>query len=142
MGLGCGFGRCGGSDCALVRACRALAPRGGLPAGAVGACGAQERLAEAAGGATPDGVQELLSRARWNAGAVRGDRRAHVAGVPPVMGAEDFSFMLEQVPGAYLNVGNGPGFLPHHPGYAFNDEAIPNGTAMYAGIVELELPGA
>jgi len=60
---------------------------------------------------------------------------------PPVMGSEDFSFMLEQVPGAYLNVGNGPGFSPHHPGYAFNDEAIPYGAGMYAGIVELALPG-
>jgi hippurate hydrolase len=59
---------------------------------------------------------------------------------PPVMGSEDFSFMLEQVPGAYLNVGNGPGFSPHHPGYAFNDEAIPYGAGMYAGIVERALP--
>ena len=59
---------------------------------------------------------------------------------PPVMGSEDFSFMLEQVPGAYLNVGNGPGFSPHHPGYAFNDEAIPYGAGMYAGIVESGLP--
>ena len=61
---------------------------------------------------------------------------------PPVMGSEDFSFMLEQVPGAYLNVGNGPGFSPHHPGYAFNDEAIPYGAGMYAGIVELALPAS
>ena len=59
---------------------------------------------------------------------------------PPVMGSEDFAFMLEQVPGAYLNVGNGPGFSPHHPGYAFNDEAIPYGAGMYAGIVEAALP--
>ncbi len=61
---------------------------------------------------------------------------------PPVMGSEDFSFMLEQVPGAYLNVGNGPGFSPHHPEYAFNDEAIPYGAGMYAGIVELALPAS
>ena len=61
---------------------------------------------------------------------------------PPVMGSEDFSFMLEKVPGAYLNVGNGPGFSPHHPGYAFNDEAIPYGAGMYAGIVELALPAS
>ena len=59
---------------------------------------------------------------------------------PPVMGSEDFAFMLEQVPGAYLNVGNGPGFSPHHPGYAFNDDAIPYGAGMYAGIVETALP--
>ena len=59
---------------------------------------------------------------------------------PPVMGSEDFSFMLEQVPGAYLNIGNGPGFSPHHPGYAFSDEAIPFGAGLYARLVEMGLP--
>ena len=58
---------------------------------------------------------------------------------PPVMGSEDFAFMLEKVPGAYFNIGNGPGFSPHHPGYAFNDAAIPHGAAMFAQIVEQEL---
>jgi hippurate hydrolase len=61
---------------------------------------------------------------------------------PPVMGSEDFSFMLEKVPGAYLNVGNGPGFSPHHPGYNFNDEAIPYGAGLYARLIELGLPTA
>ena len=60
---------------------------------------------------------------------------------PPVMGSEDFAFMLERVPGAYLNVGNGPGFQPHHPEYAFNDEAIPYGAGLYARLVEVALPG-
>ena len=59
---------------------------------------------------------------------------------PPVMGSEDFSFMLERVPGAYLNLGNGPGFAPHHPEYAFNDAAIPYGAGLYARLVELGLP--
>ncbi len=58
---------------------------------------------------------------------------------PPVMGSEDFAFMLERVPGAYLNVGNGPGFSPHHPGYAFEDAAIPYGAGLYAQVVELAL---
>ena len=62
-------------------------------------------------------------------------------GKPPVMGSEDFSFMLERVPGAYLNVGNGEGFSPHHPGYMFNDAAIPYGAGLYARLVELGLPG-
>ena len=53
--------------------------------------------------------------------------------------AEDFAFMLEKVPGSYLNVGNGPGFSPHHPGYAFEDEAIPFGAGLYARLVEREL---
>ncbi len=59
---------------------------------------------------------------------------------PPVMGSEDFAFMLERVPGAYLNVGNGEGFSPHHPGYTFNDAAIPYGAGLYARLVELGLP--
>ncbi len=61
---------------------------------------------------------------------------------PPVMGSEDFAFMLEQVPGAYLNLGNGPGFSPHHPGYMFNDAAIPFGAGLYARLVEMGLPKA
>ncbi len=59
---------------------------------------------------------------------------------PPVMGSEDFAFMLEKVPGAYLNVGNGPGFSPHHPEYAFEDAAIPFGAGLYAKLIEMGLP--
>lgn len=61
---------------------------------------------------------------------------------PPVMGSEDFAFMLEKVPGAYLNLGNGDGFSPHHPGYMFNDAAIPFGAGLYARLVELGMPKA
>jgi len=57
---------------------------------------------------------------------------------PPSMGSDNFSFMLERVPGAYIQLGNGDGFSPHHPGYAFNDDAIPFGAALYATIVERE----
>jgi amidohydrolase len=56
--------------------------------------------------------------------------------LPPGMGSEDFSFMMEKVPGAYIHLGTGPGEMPHHPRYQFNDEAIPFGAAAYAGIVE------
>ncbi|MBP0446818.1 amidohydrolase [Roseomonas sp. SSH11] len=58
----------------------------------------------------------------------------------PVMGSEDFSFMLERVPGAYIHVGNGPGAQAHNPHYNFNDEAIPYGAALYARVVERMLP--
>ena len=58
----------------------------------------------------------------------------------PQMGSEDFASMLEQVPGAYMMVGNGPGFMPHHPQYNFNDEAIPFGAGLYARLVERALP--
>jgi len=60
---------------------------------------------------------------------------------PPGMGSEDFSFMMEQVPGAYIQVGNGKdsGQL-HNPGYDFNDAATPYGSALFARLVERELP--
>lgn len=60
---------------------------------------------------------------------------------PPGAASEDFSFMLEQVPGAYINLGNGETSAPvHNPLYNFNDEAIPYGVALYARVVERALP--
>ena len=44
---------------------------------------------------------------------------------PPVMGAEDFAFMLRARPGAYILMGNGDTAFCHHPAYDFNDQAIP-----------------
>ncbi len=61
---------------------------------------------------------------------------------PLVMGAEDFSFMLEERPGAYILVGNGDGAMVHHPEYNFNDEAIPAGCSWWAEIVEQRMPAA
>jgi hippurate hydrolase len=61
---------------------------------------------------------------------------------PPAMASEDFSFMLERVPGAYINLGIGNGAEVHNPRYQFNDEAIPYGAALYARVVEKGLPGA
>jgi hippurate hydrolase len=60
-----------------------------------------------------------------------------------IMASEDFSFMLEKRPGAYINIGNGDtaGSVPvHNPGYDFNDEILPLGAAALAGIVEKKLP--
>jgi hippurate hydrolase len=59
---------------------------------------------------------------------------------PPGMGSEDFSFMLQQVPGAHINVGNGDSAALHNHLYDFNDEAIPFGVALYAAITEKKLP--
>ena len=62
---------------------------------------------------------------------------------PFVMASEDFSFMLEACPGAYINIGNGDtkGSCPvHNPGYDFNDAALPLGASLYARIVEKKLP--
>ncbi len=59
---------------------------------------------------------------------------------PPASASEDFAFMLEKVPGAYINLGNGPTSAPvHNDRYDFNDEAIPYGAAMFARLVERRL---
>ena len=61
---------------------------------------------------------------------------------PLVMGGEDFAYMLEERPGAYILVGNGDTALVHHPEYNFNDEAIPAGCSWWAEIVERRMPVA
>jgi hippurate hydrolase len=64
------------------------------------------------------------------------------AEAPLVMGGEDFAFMLEERPGAYILVGNGDTASVHHPEYNFNDEAIPAGCSWWAEIVEQRMPAA
>ncbi|MCP5368236.1 MAG: amidohydrolase [Hyphomicrobiales bacterium] len=64
---------------------------------------------------------------------------------PLIMASEDFSFMLEKVPGCYFNVGNGHGADGeicdvHNPGYDFNDDAMPFGASVFARVVEKRLP--
>lgn len=61
---------------------------------------------------------------------------------PLVMGGEDFAFMLEERPGAYVLMGNGDTAMVHHPEYNFNDEAIPAGCSWWAEIVEQRMPAA
>ena len=56
------------------------------------------------------------------------------------MGSEDFSYMLEARPGAYLFLGTGPGAGLHHPAYDFNDEAAPIGASFFARLVERAQP--
>jgi amidohydrolase len=60
---------------------------------------------------------------------------------PPVMGAEDFAFMLEERPGAFIFVGNGDSAGLHHPAYNFNDETIPVGTSYWVRLAETALAG-
>ena len=64
---------------------------------------------------------------------------------PPIMGAEDFSYMLEKRPGAFVKLGqkapDGKGGVPvHHPKYDFNDDAAPLGVGFFSALVEQELP--
>jgi len=58
----------------------------------------------------------------------------------PVMGGEDFSYMLEARPGAFIFVGNGDSAGLHHPAYDFNDSAIPFGSSYWVRLVERLLP--
>ena len=68
----------------------------------------------------------------------------------PSMGAEDFSFMLQAKPGAYMRIGQGdggaaggmgqPGCFLHNSQYDFNDEVLPLGAALFAGLVEQAMP--
>jgi amidohydrolase len=58
----------------------------------------------------------------------------------PEMGAEDFSFMLEARPGAFLMLGNGDTPMCHHPAFDFDDRALPVGASTFARLVERALP--
>jgi amidohydrolase len=60
---------------------------------------------------------------------------------PPVMGAEDFSYMLEARAGAFIFVGNGDSAGLHHPAYNFNDDVIPVGTSYWVRLVETAMAG-
>ncbi|MBV7393699.1 M20 aminoacylase family protein [Mameliella sediminis] len=61
---------------------------------------------------------------------------------PITMGGEDFAYMLEERPGAYILVGNGDTADVHNPAYNFNDEAIPAGCSWWAEVVERRMPVA
>jgi amidohydrolase len=62
------------------------------------------------------------------------------ADAPLVMGGEDFAYLLEERPGAYILVGNGDTASVHHPEYNFDDAAIPAGCSWWSGIVEERMP--
>jgi hippurate hydrolase len=73
---------------------------------------------------------------------VTGEERVDRA-VAPVMGAEDFAYMLERKPGAYVFMGGGgddDAPMLHSPDYDFNDEALPYGASYWARLVERQLP--
>lgn len=77
-----------------------------------------------------------------------GDVAARIAGetqvhreIQPLMGGEDFSYMLEARPGAFIFIGNGDSANLHHPAYDFNDEAIPHGVSYWVRLAETALAG-
>ena len=61
---------------------------------------------------------------------------------PAIMGGEDFAYMLQVCPGAYIQIGNGDTAEVHHPLYNFNDDAIPAGASYWAELVETRMPAA
>jgi amidohydrolase len=65
---------------------------------------------------------------------VAGDGNVHE--MPPLMGGEDFAYMLERRPGAFIFCGNGDTAGLHHPAYDFNDDAIVYGTSYWIKLVE------
>ncbi len=83
----------------------------------------------------PEQTDMVVSVASAISGADRVDTNK-----APGMGSEDFSFMMEQVPGAYIQLGIGESAELHNQLYNFNDEAIPYGSALYAGLIEKEMP--
>ena len=75
----------------------------------------------------------------WAVDAARAAVNEVVDNANPIMPSEDFSYMLNERPGAYLFLGNGDSAMCHHPKYNFNDEAIPYGCSFFAEIVERRL---
>ena len=65
---------------------------------------------------------------------------ANVKTMRPIMGAEDFSHMLRNAPGAFIMLGNGVGPGLHNPGYNFNDAAIPLGVSYWIRLAETAMP--
>jgi hippurate hydrolase len=84
---------------------------------------------------TVEGVITATKAAR----DVAGDGAVQDA-IDPVMGSEDFSYMLEKRPGAYLFMGQGPSAGLHHPEYNFNDDVAPVGASFFARLVETAQP--
>lgn len=84
---------------------------------------------------TPDETAFAAEAAKAVAGSVND-------ATDPIMPSEDFAYMLEERPGAYIFIGNGDTAMCHHPEYNFDDEAIPAGCSWFAEIVERRMPAA
>ena len=83
----------------------------------------------------PEQTEKAVAVARDVAGDGKVEPNA-----PPIMGGEDFSFMLEARPGAFIFIGNGDSAGLHHPAYDFNDAAISYGASYWARLVERLMP--
>jgi len=97
--------------------------------------GATARLAYRRGYPVLENHEGQAAFAASVAGEIVGKEKVNTA-MAPVMGAEDFSYMLQARPGAFIFVGNGDSAGLHHPAYDFNDEVIPVGTSYWVKLVE------
>ncbi|NSX56377.1 M20 aminoacylase family protein [Parasulfitobacter algicola] len=116
----------------------------------------QKRMAEIVAGqaASYDVQAELIYQTEYPATINHADQAAFAADVAREisgdkavldnvgreMGAEDFAFMLQSRPGAYLFLGQGESAGLHHPAYDFNDDIIPYGASFFAKLVETAQP--
>jgi amidohydrolase len=73
------------------------------------------------------------------AASLVGEERV-IRDLSPSMGAEDFAFMLQARPGAYLRLGQGGGCFLHNSRYDFNDEVLPLGAALFASLAQRAMP--
>ena len=87
---------------------------------------------------TVNAVRETEFAADVAAGVVGGDNL--LGDVAPVMGAEDFGWMLLEKPGCYIWLGNGGGAPVHNANYDFNDEVLAIGASYWSELVETLLP--
>jgi hippurate hydrolase len=102
--------------------------------------GATARLSYRRGYPVLENHERQAAFAAAVAGEIVGSDKVETA-MPPVMGAEDFSYMLQARPGAFIFMGNGDTAPLHHPAYNFNDDAIPAGTSYWARLIETAMPG-
>src|SRR5262249_5567453 len=81
----------------------------------------------------PDGTKVIADAAAYLVGEANVDRNRSL-----ITAAEDFAYMLEACPGAFINIGNAGsvGSCPvHNPHYDFNDAALPVGASLFARLV-------
>jgi amidohydrolase len=89
------------------------------------------------------GYPSMVNHETETAFAIEAARRVSASVDPyalPVMGGEDFAYMLQACPGAYIQIGAGEGPDLHHSAYNFNDEVIPAGASYWAELIEQRMP--
>lgn len=110
-----------------------------LAEGIAGAFGARAEVSYIRGYPVTANDPRHASFAADVAEAVAGEGRVNRS-IAPVMGGEDFSFMLNARPGAMIWIGNGDSAGVHHPEYDFNDAAIPFGASYWVRLAETRMP--